>query len=330
MRARIITLVALFATSSGVIGSPARADTAGPEREDFRKGPPTPSGPAFSETKATGPGGQVVLKSGADEWRPVVTTGFLLWTANSTTHPDHYDVYAKPFGRPKYKVNVTGTEGWLGDADGTRVVYQSRRSGQSDIKFFDLSTRARNNPPAGVNTRAWEWQPSVSGDWLLFNREVGGYRGTWMIILFNLATGEKRVLDSIKHTGSWFLKAMQVNGNYAVWYRGRFTPGGDSDVYVYDIDAKTKTKVTDATWEYTPSVSSDGTVYFQRWNGKSTLWQYKVSHSSTKAILHLAPDYEVSTTYPFTKSGDTYLYYDPFKRADDPEEGDIYRVKVNS
>jgi hypothetical protein len=100
-------------------------------------------------------------------------------------------------------------------------------------------------------------------------------------------------------------------------------------VYVYDIDADKKTKVTDVHWELAPSVTADGTVYFRRWNGKSTLLQYKVGNASTRVILHLAPHYEVSTTHPFAKSGTTYLYYDPYNRLDDVNDSDIYRVKVD-
>ena len=330
MKARFITVLALIATSLGWVASAAWARPPGPEGGAPRSGAPVPSGPAVSEVQAAAPGGQLILKTAGDDWRPVVTKGFLLWTANTTEHRGHYDVYARPFGKQPFKVNIGSTEAWLGDVDGTRVVYQTRSGRQSDIKFFDLSTKVTSNPPAGVNTRAWEWQPSVSGDWLLFNREVGGYRGTWVIILLNLETGEKRVLASMKHRGSWFMKAVQVNGNYAVWYRGRFTKGGDSDVYVYDIEAKRTKQITDAHWEYAPSVSADGTVYFNRWDGKSTLWLSRKGDWSRRMILHLAPDYDVSNTYPFTNSDATYLYYDPYSTLDGAFSGDIYRVKVTT
>jgi hypothetical protein len=99
-------------------------------------------------------------------------------------------------------------------------------------------------------------------------------------------------------------------------------------VYVYDIEAKRTKQITDAHWEYAPSVSADGTVYFNRWNGKSTLWLSTNGDRSRKVILHLAPDYELSNTYPFTKSNTTYLYFDPYSTLDDAFSGDIYRVKV--
>ena len=87
-----------------------------------------------------------------------------------------------------------------GAIDGDVFVFQETRRSQSSLYFYDLVTRARSAPPAGVNTRHWEWSPTVSGDWLLFGRDLVA-RKRDQVILRNLATGASILLDQIRYTG---------------------------------------------------------------------------------------------------------------------------------
>jgi hypothetical protein len=76
-------------------------------------------------------------------------------------------------GRSSRSVNAPRTNGANGEIDGDWLVYQQFKRGASDLKFFDLSSKRRSNPPRGVNTDQWEYWPSFSGQWLLFGRLSG-------------------------------------------------------------------------------------------------------------------------------------------------------------
>ena len=105
------------------------------------------------------------------EYQGVRGEDFLAWQQNSRKHPGQYDVLARPItGGDAFKVNAPDTNGANGGIDGDLLVYQQYERGRSDLKFFDLRTKERTSPPAGVNTRRWEYWPSMSGQWLLFGR----------------------------------------------------------------------------------------------------------------------------------------------------------------
>jgi hypothetical protein len=130
-------------------------------------------------------------RPGAGEYQPVEGDEFIAWQQNSRAHPRHYDVYARPLGGgEKFKVNAPSTNGANGEIDGDRLVYQQFKRGASDLKFFDLSSKGRSNPPRRVNTDQWEYWPSLSGRWLLFGRLYAS--GTRRIILFDLSTNTAR------------------------------------------------------------------------------------------------------------------------------------------
>jgi Tol biopolymer transport system component len=197
-----------------------------------------------------------------NEVTPAASGIYFAWAKSRRGHPRVFDVFAQQEGQAGRKVNARNTYGWAGGIDGTRLVYQQVKKGNSDIRFFDLVTRRRTNAPQGVNSKRWEWAPSISGDWLMFGRGVVFGSSTQMVVLRNLVTGEQRVLDSLRsRTG--FTQAGQVNGNYAVWMKcaGRST----CNVYRYDITTATTT-IMPATGQqlYGPSVSPSGAVFYGR------------------------------------------------------------------
>jgi hypothetical protein len=198
------------------------------------------------------------------EYQPVRGETYLAWQQNTRQHPSHYDVFARLVaGGDKFKVNAGGTQGAIGGIDGNKLVYQQFKGGRSDLKFFDLGTRARTSPPAGVNTDQWEYWPSFSGDWLLFARLYGN--GARRIFLFDLSTGDSRRLDSVRGAGS-DLAPGQVSGDWAVWSKCR---QGGCDVIRYHIPDGTKQTIPNSgTRQHAPSVAPDGTVFFARGNAR--------------------------------------------------------------
>lgn len=184
--------------------------------------------------------------------------GYLAWTQNSAAKPKHYDAFVSTSGAPKVMVNAAGTSGYNGGIDGTTLVYQQVRRGQSDLRLFDLVTHQRSIP-TGVNTPQWEWRPSISGPWLLFGRENLRSRPVkTRVLLYNTITSQTITLvDTPGHS-----EPGQVNGDYAVYtHCGKVT----CNVFRYQISTGQRVKMPNASArrvQYAPSVSADGTVYY--------------------------------------------------------------------
>ena len=110
------------------------------------------------------------------------------------------------------KANRSRTHGFSGGFVDDTFVYQEIRGRQSNLQFFDPMIGNRWNPPAGVNTRHWEWHPTISGDWLLFGRSKAGAR-TDSIVLRNVSTGETILLDRRPWGSHRIAEPGQVAGN---------------------------------------------------------------------------------------------------------------------
>jgi hypothetical protein len=178
------------------------------------------------------------------------------WTQNTAAHPRRNDAFLT-MGPAKVKLNTVGN-GYLGGIGPPLVVYQQVYRGQSNLKIYNAGTETRTNPPDGVNTSAWEWEPSISGDWLLYGREDNETDTQW-ILLRSLSSPTEIVLDE----GFTFRQAGQVSGNYAVWTRCdvtcdvvRHDIGGDADVTLPEPSA--------TTYQYAAAVASTGVTYVAR------------------------------------------------------------------
>jgi len=210
-----------------------------------------------------------VLTTPRDEILPAADVWFM-WTQNSGAHPHRYTEYVEKnpaqSGGPccRMRVNAVGTQGFPGGILPTgRLIYQQVKRRQSDLKVFDMSTRLRRNPPVGVNTPGWEYQPSASGAWILFGRlKVSTHRRK--IVLFDLFSQRLIVLADRPAGPANNPSATpgQLNGNFAVWSQCTATA---CNVWEYDIATATKTRLPNATpghYNYAPSVDTAGTVYF--------------------------------------------------------------------
>ena len=186
--------------------------------------------------------------------------GILLWSQNSQQRPNHYNTYLKVGSDDQVRLNPPGTNGFGGDIDGDRVVYERvRRDADLWLRLAD----GTQQPIGRANTPKEESHPSLSGDFLLFTRGVRGRRTT--VILLNIATGQPRILAQISGGGRpRYVYSGQVNGNYAVW--GRVTPIRQT-VHLYDISAGEGIFVPQPERvfaQYDPAVTAAGTVYYQR------------------------------------------------------------------
>jgi hypothetical protein len=182
---------------------------------------------------------------------------YFAWTQNTVAHPRRNDAFLKRGAEVRVKLNTVG-HGYLGGIDAPLVVYQQVYRGQSNIKIYDADTHARSNPPTGVNTSDWEWEPSISGDWLLYGRQDNQTDTQW-VYLRSLTSTTEVELDE----GLTFRQAGQVNGDYAVWTRC----DGACDVVRRRISTTTVTvlpKPATTTYQYGAAVTSTGVVYVAR------------------------------------------------------------------
>jgi hypothetical protein len=211
-----------------------------------------------------------LLTTPRDEIQPAASRDFI-WSQNSAAHPHRYTEYfeTSPAGSsgpgPRMRVNAPGTQGFSGAVNPTafgEVIYQQVKGRQSDLKFFSPGV-VRKNPPAGVNTPAWEYRPSASGAWILFGRlRTATHRRT--ILLFDLSTRQVIVLADrpAGPPGKPSATPGQVNGDFAVWTQCTATA---CNVWEYDIATATKTRLPNTTpghYNYAPSVDATGTAYY--------------------------------------------------------------------
>ena len=171
---------------------------------------------------------------------------------------ERFNAFVKRGGRNPVRINRRGTRAYMGGIDGQVAVYQEISNGDSDIRRFNLQSSDR----AGykVNSSRWEFGPTISGRFLLFGRNSKQDS----VILFNKKSGDSRTLASVRKKGGGFPLAHpgQVNGDYAVFYR--CSRNFDScDVVRYRISTQQFLTVrSKRTYQYGPSVTRTGTVYF--------------------------------------------------------------------
>ena len=187
------------------------------------------------------------------------TMQYFAWSQNSRSHRNHFDAFLTRTGDSRVKLNAKG-EGYVGGIDPPMVAYQQVVKGNSNLKLYDADTQTRTGPPAGVNTFDWEWEPSISGDWLLFGRQTSSSQ---FVILRSLTTATEIILDQ----GPRFRHAGQVNGDYAAWTRCNRTTCNVARRQISTVSDTVLSKPT-RKLQYGAAVTGDGIVYAARSGAK--------------------------------------------------------------
>lgn len=277
------------------------------------------AGPAIAappERAVRRPGGQ---------FQPARGGRYLAWERNSRAHPRHYDVVVRRLGSHRvFRVNPRGTEAANGSIDGRLLAWQQFKGKHSDVKLLDLPTRTHRRLPRAVNSRHWEYWPSLSGRWLLFGRRRGG--GARKIILFDRKTGSSRTLAHTSSKSS-FASPGQVNGNWVVW--SKCTPSSTCNVFRYNIARRTRVKLTNrGHFQRTPSVTAEGTVYLVRSGAgcghSAKLVRYPLA-GRPRVLVRLPPGRDIEDTYVYGDGGGTRVFFDR-GRCGHPVRSDIYRL----
>jgi plastocyanin len=287
-----------------------------------------PGAPAQAATQVP------VLTSSNGEFQPARSDTGLAWEQNTRAQPKHYDAIYRSDGGPTIQVNQPGSGAAMGDIAGGKVIYQQykgtlyTRRGRSDIYSYDIATGARSKVP-GVNSKRWEYWPSMSGPWVLFARHkvVKNKEIRWLF-LRNLDTGEQLRLDRVKAKikRRFFIGPGQVNGNYVVWSACK----PRCEVYRFDLITRTTQVITNpGAYQRAPSVTPGGTVYFSRGGkgcGDSVSLVRAAPDGSQEVMVQLQTGLDIFDTYShMAPSGVTEVYYER-DVCGQPAGGDIYKI----
>jgi hypothetical protein len=181
---------------------------------------------------------------------------YLAWSQAPVNRPRRAKVMARHDG-DKFRVNPKGTRAYTGGIFEDVLIYQQIRNGRSDVMGFNLKTENRFKF-GGPSSDKWELRPTMSENWILFTRQT---RRRFSVLLFNMDNNNTREVDSIAtRRGRRSAFSGQVNGNWAVYQTcGR----GGCSVFRYNIETDNMIRIPERrSWQYAPSVSSDGDVYF--------------------------------------------------------------------
>ncbi len=156
---------------------------------------------------------------GVQENTSSASDGYLVWSAKSKASPNRSHSYVMAGAGSPVRIDPPGGQSYSAAIDGTTIVYQEW--GNDDLGFFDAVTEVRTDPPAGVNTSNSEGRPSLSGDWLLFTRSNSNRvsrRDVWTsVVLFNVSTSARIVLQKKIPNRSTYVVSDQVNGDWATF-----------------------------------------------------------------------------------------------------------------
>lgn len=258
-------------------------------------------------------GGGVLTSPRLNEAGPASEGDFLVWTQSRRAHPGRWRVFAREGGGNRFRVSPRGKRAFSGGIEGNLLLYQVVSRGQSNIKAYNLDTRNRVNVAPAINTRRWEFHPTISGDFVLFGRQS---RRRDKIILFNRETRNSRLLASVRGGRGRLTYPGQVNGNFAVW--NKCTRQG-CDVFRYNVAQRSRMRIPkERTSQYAASVAPDGTTYFARSGLRcgTNVTLHKRANGNTSRIGTVG-DRDLLFTYADTSGGPTDLYYESARCARD-------------
>lgn len=269
----------------------------------------------------------VRAKKGVSEIMASESASWLAWMQGTKSRPKHYKVWAKKDGGSPFRVYRGRGEAATGGVSGSRLAYQLRKGGRSDLRLYSLSKRSHAKLPAGVNTPAWEFHPSLDGNRLLFAR-YKGRTDTHQLILFDLKTKTSRVIATT--SGKRSIEPGQVNGDYVTWSESRGLQVGE--VYRHTISSGNSRRISRGDrLAYGASVRQDGAVFMVRSGpacGKNVTVT-KTFKGNTNTILNLPPGVDMWETHVFKAPGSaTRVLHERIGCEKGAKSADVYRFKT--
>jgi hypothetical protein len=238
-------------------------------------------------------------------------------------------VFVKPAGAPRVQV-TRRRHGFAGGFDGTTLIYQvaNFRRGQSDIHLYDAATKVKSTPP-GVNTRAWEYEPTMSGNVILFGRST---RRRWRILLRDENTSTTTVLLNAPRRPQTLVDPGQIDGNWATWSRFSFR-SNLGNVWRYDISGHHAELIPRPSRraQYAPSIAPSGAMFYIRAKtgcGHHVVLRENVPGEADMPLYQFPAGYDVFKTYVVDEGGGvSSVYFDRVKCG--TNRADIYKLTVS-
>jgi hypothetical protein len=344
MRIRVAFLAVVVGAGIGMSAPPAMSQSNGPASQPTRGAVDIPDPHArlpYHHTQpvaaGSGPVPTLILGGPAYQITPAKGRDFIMWASGDLDAPREipFDIFVR-HGNGIRRLNPAGTSAYGGGVDGHAVVYQQidpiGTGGvvNSQLMWNNVKTGRTHGFAKNVNTRAWEYAPSVSGNWLLFGRTRAGWcGGQYKIFLYNTDTRELRNIAKTPCREDSELYVGQINGNFAVWTKR--SPDG-WDVFRHDVMSGITTRIAQQDEffaHYAPSVTRDGTVYFAR-SGDGCGLDVEIARQSigapSEVLLDIPDGWDLPSSYVFERSGGVVdLYYD---LTDCWKKSDIYRLRL--
>ena len=253
-----------------------------------------------------------------DQIRGAANSGWVMWSTNTaTSSTDHYDTFARSTAGSAFKVNASGTGGLSGGLNGntSQAIYQQTDALVSNLYMYDLATKIRTNPPAGINTSLWEWSPSISPGYILFGRN--SFRtpsSPWKVMLYNRTTGTTKVLATVQNKCECIFPG-QVTDTYATWTKCTRTL---CQAWYHNIGTGVSARIPNPLGRqtYYPAVAAtSNNMYFARSGsgcGASTkIYRWNpATPATTTLVTVLASGHDLSTSSQATRDGthdDVYI-----------------------
>lgn len=266
-----------------------------------------------------------VVTGSQNQLQPAAGSGGLAWTVRSASS----SALLADVGGGAFPVSPNAASA-SGGIDGDRLVYQRVGTRDSDIIGYDLASTSTTGPVPHVNSRFWEYSPTVSGDWVLFNRNNINYgmAKEWeRVILVNTDTGAHRVLAQAPPTA--FLNAGQVNGNWATWEVWTRTDGFRAFRYNISADRSISLPGAGPRDPYAPAVAPDGTAYYMVSGaacGRNVAMLRRTPDGATSVIHSFPTGTDAWDLYEYTDGIAQDVYYSRINCATKDWRGDIYRI----
>jgi len=281
-----------------------------------------------------------VLTGSGDTWDPSAgidaSTGdaVLAWTQYRRGLPS---AFLRINGDPRVKLNRRGIGwAWSVDVRTQTASYQQARYGNSDIKRYDWASGLRSNPGAGVNTRRWEYEPGLSGQWLVFARlNRAAAPDVRRIVLYSLVTKQSTVLDEFRGSAAiGTLGSPEINGDWVTWtsMSGRYTR---SSVHRYQISTGKSYRIRHpaGSLDYLSSIGPNGTVYFLRSRpgcGNHVMFESYTIGAVLSPLGSMPAGRDAGDEMFAVPQADrsTSLYFDSYKCTARHANGNIYLLSV--
>lgn len=240
----------------------------------------------------------------------------------------HFTLYVRQQGQPRVAVNSRGSAYNWG-FDGTKVVYQQINSHgtRSNIRLYDVNSHTKSEPD-GVNTGTWQYEPSMSGNLVLFGRTTAH---RYSILLHDVTGATPQAKLASHRRRGVLLDPGQVNNtwaSYSIYNKSTRI----SNTFRYDITGQTTEKIPrpDGRGQYSSSIAPDGTLFYVRSRvgcGKHVVIRQNVPGGADTPLVSLPAGFDVFHTFVVDEGGgELSLYYD--RASCTTNKSNIYKLTI--